>query len=136
MIKLSQIRDALYDVDIESSCYFNIKTNEILWHWGFNEEDSTYKEDDENNEDIIRMFVFYTKSDYDIMQEFISSLGDDSIKNELFNATHGKGTFTRFRTITDNYNITDDWYKYRDDEYKRIAKEWCINNKIEYEKDC
>ena len=73
MIKLSQIRDALYDVDIESSCYFNIKTNEILWHWGFNEEDSTYKEEDENNEDIICMFDFYTKNDYDIMQEFISS---------------------------------------------------------------
>ena len=54
----------------------------------------------------------------------------------VLNATHGKGTFTRFRTITDNYNITDDWYKYRDDEYKRIAKEWCTNNKIEYEKDC
>ena len=39
MIKLSQVRDALYDVSMETSCYFNIKTNEILWHFDFNEED-------------------------------------------------------------------------------------------------
>lgn len=136
MVKLSEIRDALYDVSIETRCYFNTKTSEILWQWDFNREESTYKEDDEFNDDVIHMFDFYTKNDYDIMQEFISSLGDDLIKKELFNATHGKGAFTRFRIIIDNYNITDDWYKFRDEEYKRIAEEWCINNKIEFEKDC
>lgn len=136
MIKLSEIRDTLYDVDIESSCYFNIKTNKILWHWGFDEGNSTYKEEDENNEDIINMFDFYSKNDYDIMQDFIYNIDDEKTRLELYNVTRGKGAFTRFRAITDNYNITDDWYKYRDDEYKRIAEEWCINNKIEYEKDC
>ena len=51
MIKLSQVRDALYDVSMKTSCYFNIKTNEILWHFDFNEEESTYTEEDEFNED-------------------------------------------------------------------------------------
>ena len=39
MIKLSKVRDALYDVSMETSCYFNTKTNEILWHFGFDEND-------------------------------------------------------------------------------------------------
>ena len=47
MIKLSKVRDVLYDVSMETSCYFNTKTNEILWHFGFDEENSTYTEDDE-----------------------------------------------------------------------------------------
>lgn len=135
MIKLSEIRDALYDVSMETSCYFNTKTNEILWQWEFNKEESTYTEEDECNDDIISMFNFYTKNDYDIMQDFISNISNDSLRNELFNATRGKGAFHRFREITDYHNITNDWYKFQDDEYKKITEEWCIDNKIEYEKD-
>ena len=136
MIKLSEIRDALYDVSMETSCYYNTKTNKILWHWDFNREESTYNDEDEFNDDIISMFNFYTKNDYDIMQDFITNISNDSLRNELFNATRGKGAFHRFREITDYHNITNDWYKFQDNEYKRIAEEWCIDNKIEYEKDC
>ena len=133
---MSQVRDTLYDVSMEASCYFNIKTNEILWHFDFNEEGSTYTEEDEFNDDIISMFNFYTKNDYDIMQDFISNISNDSLRNELFNATRGKSAFHRFREITDYNNITDDWYKFQDSEYKKIVEEWCIDNKIEFEKDC
>ena len=136
MIKLSQVRDALYDVSMETSYYFNTKTNEVLWQWDFNKEESTYTEEDEFNDDIISMFNFYTKNDYDIMQDFISNISNDSLRNELFNATRGKGAFHRFREITDYHNITNDWYKFQDDEYKKIAEEWCTRNKIEYEEDC
>lgn len=136
MIKLSQVRDALYDISMETSYYFNTKTNKILWHWDFNEENSTYTEDDEFNEDIISMFNFYTKNDYDIMQDFISNISNDLLKNELFNATRGKGAFHRFREIADYNNITDSWYKFQDNEYKKIAEEWCNDNKIEFERDC
>ena len=38
MVKLSVIKDALEDVDMNSTCYFNKETNEILWQWGFNED--------------------------------------------------------------------------------------------------
>lgn len=136
MIKLSEIRDALYDVSMGTSCYFNTKTNEILWYWDFNKEESTYTEEDEFNDDIISMFNFYSKNDYDIMQDFIYHISNDSLRNELFNATRGKGAFYRFREIIDYRNITNDWYKFQDDEYKKIAEEWCTDNKIEYEKDC
>ena len=132
MIKLSEIRDSLYDVSMETSCYFNTKTNEILWYWDFNKEESTYTEEDEFNDDIISMFNFYSKNDYDIMQDFIYHISNDSLRNELFNATRGKGAFYRFREIIDYRNITNDWYKFQDDEYKKIAEEWCTDNKIEY----
>ena len=136
MIKLSQIIDALYEVDIESTCYFNTKTNEILWQWDFNKENSTYTDLDEFNEDIIDMFSYNTKNNYDIMQEFIYTINNDKVREQLFNNTRGKGAFRRFREITDYNNITDDWYKFQDNKYKEIAEEWCINNEIEFERDC
>ena len=80
MIKLSEIRDALYDVSMGTSCYFNTKTNEILWYWDFNKEESTYTEKDEFNDDIISMFNFYSKNDYDI----IVANGQNDLKDKIF----------------------------------------------------
>lgn len=136
MIKLSKIKDALEDIDINSRCYFNKKTNEILWLFDDNQEYSTYHEVDESAGNIIFMFDFFIKNDYDIIQDFISTIDDDVLKNELYIATRGKGCFKRFRNIVDTNEITNGWYMFRDNEYKKIAKEWCINNKIEYEEDC
>ena len=43
MIKLSEIIEALEDVDINMTAYYNTKTNEILWQNGIEPEYSTYK---------------------------------------------------------------------------------------------
>jgi hypothetical protein len=136
MIKLSQIKEALEDVEMQKSCYFNKKTSEILWSLEYNKEYSTYKETDEYNDDIISMFNMFTKNDYNIMRKFINTIASDSISNELYIATKGKGSFGKFRNIIDFYGITHDWYKYRDEEYKNIAKNWCQDNNIEFEEDC
>lgn len=82
------------------------------------------------------MFSYDTKNNYDIMQEFIYTINNDKVREQLFNITRGKGAFRRFREITDYNNITDDWYKFQDNKYKEIAEEWCINNEIEFERDC
>ncbi len=74
MLKLSKVKEALESVNLESTAYFNKTSNEILWKWDFNSEYSTYKEEDEWNDDIICMFDFTDKNDYDMMQEFISTI--------------------------------------------------------------
>jgi hypothetical protein len=132
MIKLSQIVDALEDVDMSSSCYFNKKTNEILWSWDFNKENSSYNEEDKFNDDIISMFDYFSKNDYDIMQDFIDNVSNNELRFKLQNATSGRGAFSRFRCITDSNNITNDWYLFRDNKYKEIAKTWCTENNIEF----
>lgn len=136
MIRLSQIKDALEDVNMESSCYFNKETNEILWYLGYNQEYSTYREEDEHNENIISMFDFFTKNDYYIMQDFINEVRETDLRNKLYLVTKGKGAFSRFRNVLEENNIVNDWYQYRDNKYKDIAKSWCIDNNIDFEEDC
>lgn len=136
MLKLSKVKESLEDINMESTAFFNKKTNEILWKLDFNPEYSTYKEEDDYNDDIICMFDFNDKNDYDIMQEFIYTIKNDELKEKLLFRTKGSGAFKRFRYILDDYNLTDKWYEYRDIKYKEIAKEWCINNSIEFEEDC
>ncbi len=82
------------------------------------------------------MFNYFTKNDYTIMRDFIDTIKDISIKYELYGVTSGKGAFKRFRNVLEQNNIVDDWYKYRDNRYKEIAKEWCIVNNIKFEEDC
>ncbi len=136
MFKLSEIKDALDSVDISSTCYFNKETNEILWQWDYNKEYSTYKEEDEANDNIINMFDYFYKNDYDIMQDFIDTIEDVNLREKLYEATSGRGAFSRFRYIIESNDLLDDWYKYKDEKYKVIAKEWCIDNNIEFEEDC
>ena len=136
MIKLSEIKDALDNVDISSTCYFNKETNDILWQWDYNKEYSTYKEEDEANDNIINMFDYFYKNDYDIMQDFIDTIEDVNLREKLYDATRGRGAFSRFRNIIESNDLLDDWYKYKDEKYKAIAKNWCIDNNIEFEEDC
>ena len=136
MVKLSEIKDALDSVDISSTCYFNKETNEILWQWDYNKEYSTYKEEDEANDNIINMFDYFYKNDYDIMQDFIDTIEDINLREKLYYATRGRGAFSRFRYIIESNDLLDDWYKYKDEKYKAIAKNWCIDNNIEFEEDC
>ena len=136
MVKLSEIKDALDSVDISSTCYFNKETNEILWQWDYNKEYSTYKEEDEANDNIINMFDYFYKNDYDIMQDFIDTIEDINLREKLYYATRGRGAFSRFRYIIESNDLLDDWYKYKDEKYKTIAKEWCVDNNTEFEEDC
>lgn len=136
MLRLSEVKKVLEGINIESTAYFNKKSNEILWKWDFNPKYSTYKEDDEYNDDIICMFDFSDKNDYGIMQAFIDTMEDLEIKQELYAKTKGSGAFKRFRYILDDYGLTDKWYQYMDEKYKEIAREWCISNNIEFEEDC
>ncbi len=136
MFKLSEIKDALDSVDISSTCFFNKETNEILWQWDYNKEYSTYKEEDETNDKIINMFDYFYKNDYDIMQDFIDTIEDVNLREKLYEATRGRGAFSRFRYIIESNDLLDYWYKYKDEKYKAIAKEWCIDNNIEFEEDC
>ena len=79
------------------------------------------------------MFDFYSKNDYDIMLDFIETIDNESLGNELYNNIRGKGAFKRFRYIIDSNNMENDWYSFLDNKYKEIAKEWCLENNIKYE---
>ena len=136
MIKLSDIIIALEMTSIEHTYFYNTKTNEILWKNDFDNELSTYQEKDEFNDDIILMFDFFIKNDYDIMQKFIDNIKNIEIRNDLYNITIGKGSFKRFKDALLRYDLLKNWYSFRDNEYKNIAKDWCNKNNIKYEEDC
>ena len=68
-----------------------------------------------------------------MMKEFIETIEDVKLYNQLQIAINGRGAFRRFKDTCINFDIIEAWYKYRDKRYKDIAIEWCNDNNINYE---
>ena len=76
-----------------------------------------------------------TKNDineYEMMVEFADTIEDSKLQNQLYISLNGSGAFKRFKDTCINYDIIDDWYKFRDEKYKDIAINWCQENNIKY----
>lgn len=67
-----------------------------------------------------------------MMQEFVSRDELCQCRAELESATHGEGAFRRFREAVRRLGLEDDWFRYREAEYVRVAREWLEGNKIPY----
>ena len=71
--------------------------------------------------------------EYSIMEKFCLSLNDDKMSDNLYSVIKGSGAFGRFKDAIGEYDIADDWYKYRNDALKEIAIEWCQEKGIEFD---
>lgn len=45
----------------------------------------------------------------------------------------GRGAFRRFKDTVHRVGMAEKWYSFQYEAYKRMAIEWCEENRIEYE---
>ncbi|MFC3909058.1 UPF0158 family protein [Legionella dresdenensis] len=146
-VKLSDIINALEFQFDESSSFIDKRTNEVCV---ISDEELSYAEDGNDDypgwmEENIAIAKAYLEDDsnfialplqeevneYRIMENFANSITDKHNQDKLFIALSGKGAFRRFKDTVNFLGIADGWYKYRDDQYKKFALEWCEMNGIE-----
>ncbi len=96
-------------------------------------ENLTEDELDELFEKSIILPTRYYINEYKMMQDFVKTIKDKEIKNQLYNSLYDKGAFRRFKDTCSNFNIINDWYNFRNGRYKEIAINWCKKNNIEIE---
>lgn len=70
--------------------------------------------------------------EWSIMERFCRSVEDIDAGQQLGNAIHGSGAFRRFHQALDRVGMRDQWHAYRDEEFKRIAREWLEGHGISY----
>ena len=131
MIKLNDIIDALEFVNIgmETYAYYNPKENKIFYI----DEYNTFDDNEDLIEESISLPSKFYIDEYSMMEEFIETVEDIKLYNQLCIAINGAGAFRRFKDTCINFDIIDDWYKYRDEKYRELAINWCEENNIEYE---
>ncbi|MBN1350411.1 hypothetical protein JXJ21_13435 [candidate division KSB1 bacterium] len=151
-VKLSDIVDGLQMQGVELSHYLHVSTGKV---YPIMDEEIGYAEHGKSLDDIpdwqkgsveiakkilstdefIMLPEQYDVNEYAMMERFCLSLSDDALRNEMYYSIKGAGAFRRFKDNIYRYEIQDEWYQYREDEYYKYASEWCEVNKIPYVDD-
>lgn len=132
-VKLQKVIDSLYMVNREIEYYYNPIKEEFFSSNIGEFEDLAMDELDELFENSIILPINYEINKYQMMINFIQSIKDTIIYDKLKRSITGKGAFRRFKDTCIIYGIIDDWYKFENEEYKKIAMDWCNKNNIEFE---
>ena len=132
-IELDKVVEALKFTNIEIKYYYNPDTEEIFMSNIGEFENLTEDELDELFEKSIILPTRYYINEYKMMQDFVKTIKDKKIKNQLYNSLYGKGACRRFKDTCSNFNIINDWYNFKNGRYKEIAINWCKKNNIEIE---
>ena len=96
----------------------------------------------DNNEELSDEYLYndssislpgqYEINEYKIIKDFIETIKDNQMKNQLLIVIQGTGAFRRFKDYCFEMDIIQDWYKFRDERYKEIAIDWCKQNELDY----
>lgn len=135
MIKLSEIVIGVESANDELESYYNPDTKEVFLSNIGEFEDLNEDELDELFEKSIMLPTKFDIHEYSIMGDYIETISDNLLHNQLLIAINGAGAFRRFKETCINFGCIHDWYKFRDKKYKEIAVEWCKKNNVEYEDD-
>ena len=131
--KLSEVIDALEFTNNEIEYYYNPDNGEIFMSYIGEFENLNEDELDELFEKSIMLPTRYDINEYEMMEDFAETIKDTRLQNQLYISLNGSGAFRRFKDTCINYDIIDDWYKFRDERYKEVAINWCKDNNIEFE---
>lgn len=131
--KLSEVIDALEFTNDEIEYYYNLDNGEIFMSNIGEFENLNEDELDELFEKSIMLPTRYDINEYEMMEDLAETIKDTRLQNQLYISLNGSGAFRRFKDTCINYDIIDDWYKFRDEKYKEVAINWCKDNNIEFE---
>lgn len=70
--------------------------------------------------------------EYGIMEDFIASLTNPKVADDLSEAIRGKGAFSRFKTHIAYWSIEKQWYKFLHKALLEVAVCWCVENNVTY----
>lgn len=120
MIKLDEIIDALeFNNDsYEEVAYFNKAENKVIFINDFQGIEEDY-------DNLILIPDKYEIFEYSMIEEFVISIDDLKMKDDLLYSIKGRKAFRRFKDKCIYYNIIDKWYLFRDKKYREIAINWC-----------
>jgi hypothetical protein len=148
---ISEIVDAMDMQSDDSSTFYNKKSGKFLYvnddlryeadqdkpieevtEW-MQEDVKEYRKiqagDDEYYVSIPDKFEIH---EYRIMEKFCYTIETEQIVDQLTQSIKGRGAFRRFRDTLFRLGLEQRWYKFKDDAFRRKAKDWCEINEIKF----
>lgn len=83
--------------------------------------------------DYVQLPSRYDMHEYAIMEDFCRTVEKPKIASDLFRSISGKKAFRRFKEAIHRHGIENDWYRFKDEAYREIARGWCEENGITWQ---
>lgn len=134
-VKSDVILDAIEMADDNYTYFLDLETGESVFLadelvTGLDNE-GLEDEIEENLERYLRLPTKFEIHEYHIMEEFIWTLKGDRA-DKLEHAIQGRGAFRRFKDMVDRMGISQQWYDFQAEYYRKLAIEWCQEHGLEY----
>ncbi len=148
-VKLSDVVDHMDMVSDDAVTYLNRLTGEFVFvseeamqaaenedDWddlpGWESEEMPEIKEAIESDDYIALPGKFEIHEWSIMEEFARSVDDEAASAELETVLHGRGAFRYFKDTIHRLGIQEDWYRFRDEAFKEIAREWLRENEIPF----
>ena len=89
----------------------------------------------ESSDDYLMLPDSFEIHEYQIMQDFCSTIPDENTSGLFLDMLHGSGAFRRFKDLIYRYGIENEWFAYKDQAYKKIAIAWLEGEGLAYRDD-
>ena len=86
-----------------------------------------------SSERFVQLPTKFDVHEWAIMESFSCSVRSDRIRSELVDAIHGGGAFRNFKSTIRRNGIELEWFSFRTEALREIAREWCEENGIVWE---
>jgi len=137
-VKLQEVLEALEGAGMDVEYYYDTKNQKILMIFDGMINGETNPElleeiEDAFIEEYIPLPSQYDINEYHMMENFIYELPVGRTQEVLEAAIRGRGAFRRFKDRLYDFDLQENWYKYKDACYKKVARDWCEQFEIEIE---
>lgn len=119
------------DLDLDEDLADEEESNEFLSDWEIEQNEET-KMALSNPEDYIRLPSQYDLDEMRIMKDFIGEIQDERASDKLWDALEKRRPFRGFKDAVNYLGIEDQWFAFRQEALREIAKVWCKENGIDY----
>ena len=153
-----KLRDVVNEMDLISEtfrAFINPRTGELVTltedmieeaegGLDFEEEEEEEEEDDEmtrkvkeilESDDFLELPDQHEIHEWSIMERFSESVDNDDWSSQLLTAISGRGAFRYFKDTIHRLGIQKDWYAFRDEAFKEIARDFLEAHEIPFVED-
>ena len=88
-----------------------------------------------NSDDYLPLPSKFDIHEYHVIEEFCLSIEDDEISEDLSEKIRGRGAFRRFKDAIHMYGMEEQWYRFRQQEFEKIAMDWLEANEVPFSHD-
>lgn len=112
-----------------SKAFYDHVTHEITWldELGMTREEYEAAADTLDEHGFKRLPEKRELNEYGMMEDFADAIHSA----QLHDAIRGRGAFRRFKEAVRYLGVEQEWYRFRDEQYKRTAMKWCEENGVE-----